>query len=85
MRQLRINYEHKIFVDTFTKSNQVFCNAFVLFSLKDLNLKISQKQLENIVKLTFENFYLQINYENFNQQWLSNYFANLKEMVESFN
>jgi AcrR family transcriptional regulator len=83
-RQLRINRESKIFSDVLTKSNEIVGNAFVMLWVRDLNLKLSQKQLESIFELALENFYLQINSENLNNQWLSNYFTNLKKIVQNF-
>jgi AcrR family transcriptional regulator len=74
-RQLRINREHKIFSDTLTKSNEIVGNNFVMLWVKDLDLKLTQRQLESIFELALENFYLQVNPDNFNQQWLSNYFS----------
>lgn len=83
-RQLRINRENKIFIDVLTKSNEIVGNAFVMLWVRDLSLKLSQRQLESIFELALENFYLQINSENLNHQWLSNYFTNLKKIIENF-
>jgi AcrR family transcriptional regulator len=83
-RQLRINRENKVFTYILTKSNEIVGNAFVLLWVRDLSLKLTQKQLESIFELALENFYLQINANNLNHQWLSNYFANLKKIVENF-
>lgn len=83
-RQLRINRENKVFIDILTKSNEIVGNAFVLLWVRDLSLKLTQKQLESIFELALENFYLQISSENLNHQWLSNYFTHLKKIVENF-
>ena len=83
-RQLRINRERKLFYETLNRSNQIAGNAFVLVWIKDLNLQLSQKQLEGIFELALENFYLQINLNNLNHQWLSEYFANLKRVIGNF-
>ena len=83
-RQLRINRENKIFIDVLTKSNEIVGNAFVMLWVRDLSLQLSQRQLESIFELALENFYLQINSENLNHQWLSNYFTNLKKIIENF-
>lgn len=83
-RQLRINRENKIFIDVLTKSNEIVGNAFVMLWVRDLSLKLSQRQLGSIFELALENFYLQINSENLNRQWLSNYFTNLKKIIENF-
>jgi AcrR family transcriptional regulator len=83
-RQLRIHRDRKIFADVLTKSNEIIGNGFVMVWVKDLDLKLSQKQLESIFGLALENFYLQINTENLNHQWLSNYFAYIKQIIENF-
>lgn len=83
-RQLRINRERKIFLDVLTKSNEIVGNAFVMLWVRDLDLKLTQKQLESIFELAIENFYLQINADNLNHQWLSNYFSYLKKVVKNF-
>jgi hypothetical protein len=52
--------------------------------MNDLNLTLSQKQLEGLFELALENFYLQITNQNLNYQWLSAYFNNLKIIVKNF-
>jgi AcrR family transcriptional regulator len=83
-RQLRIHRDRKIFLDVLTKSNEIIGDGFITVWVKDLDLKFSQKQLESIFGLALENFYLQINAENLNHQWLSNYFAYIKQIIENF-
>ncbi len=83
-RQLRINRDQKSFFSALEKSNEIVGNAFVMLWVRDLELKLTQKQLESIFELALENFYLQINADNLNQQWLSTYFNNLKKIVMNF-
>ncbi|GGD79709.1 hypothetical protein GCM10011514_49630 [Emticicia aquatilis] len=83
-RQLRIHRDRKIFADILTKSNEIIGNGFVIVWVKDLGLSLSQKQLESIFELALENFYLQINAENINHQWLFGYFTRLKQIIENF-
>lgn len=83
-KQLRINSELQIFDEASTKAKEIARNSFILVWKKDLNLKLNQKQLEAIFELALENFYMQINPENFNPQWLSSYFDYLKKIVENF-
>ena len=83
-RQLRINREQKKLLSILEKSNEIIGNAFVLLWVKDLDLKLTKKQLESIFELAIENFYLLANADNLNHQWLSNYFANLKRIVLNF-
>jgi len=83
-RQLRIHRNQQKLFSTLEKSNQIIGNDFVMLWVRDLNLKLTVQQLESIFELALENFYLQINEENLNHQWLSNYFNNLKKIVKNF-
>lgn len=83
-RQLRINQNIPVFSETLVQSNKLVGNAFVMTWLKDIGLNLNQKQLEGIFTLALENFYLQINWDNLNYQWLSQYFNKLKEITRSF-
>ncbi|MEI7596899.1 MAG: TetR/AcrR family transcriptional regulator [Bacteroidota bacterium] len=84
-RQLRINQNIQSFSDTLNQSNKIVGNGFVKVWVKDLNLQLSQKQIEGIFTLALENFFLQINVDNLNYKWLSEYFANLKRIARNFN
>lgn len=83
-RQLRINQQQQHYKETLDKSNQIIGNEFVKLWAKDLNLNLSQGQLESLFELALENFYLQINAENLNAVWLSAYFSNLKRIARNF-
>lgn len=83
-RQLRINQQQQHYKETLHKSNQIIGNEFVKLWAKDLNLNLSQGQLESLFELALENFYLQINAENLNPLWLSAYFSNLKRIARNF-
>ncbi len=84
-RQLRINRERKIFTDVLIKSNEIVGKDFVMLWIRDLNLKLPQKQLESIFELALENFYLQITPENLNKKWLLDYFSYLQKIIRNFN
>jgi len=83
-RQLRINQNIASFAITLQESNKIVGDAFVKVWIKDLNLQLSQKQIEGIFSLAVENFFLQINIETLNCEWLSNYFKNLKKIAINF-
>lgn len=83
-RQLRINQQQQHYKETLYKSNQIIGNEFVKLWAKDLSLNLSQGQLESLFELALENFYLQINAENLNPDWLSAYFSNLKRIARNF-
>ena len=83
-RQLRINQNIKAYADILIRSNKIVGDVFVYVWVKDLNLTLSQKQLEGIFTLALENFYLQINADNLCYDWLSAYFAGLKKIAQNF-
>jgi AcrR family transcriptional regulator len=84
-RQLRINRERKMFNDVLNLSNQLVGNSFGMVWVKELNLRLSDKQLQAIFELALENFFLQISAENLTEVWLCNYFNNLKRIANNFN
>jgi AcrR family transcriptional regulator len=83
-RQLRINKNIKLFALALEQSNNNVGNAFVNVWMEDLGLQLSKKQIEGIFSLAIENFFLQINTETLNYEWLSNYFKNLKKIATNF-
>lgn len=83
-RQLRIHRSNKHLLAVLEKSNAITGNAFIMLWVRDLEIKLSQKQLETIFELAIENFYLQINAENINRDWLSVYFSHLKKIIMNF-
>jgi AcrR family transcriptional regulator len=83
-RQLRIHQNIKLFALALEQSNKNVGDAFVNIWVKDLGLGLSKKQIEGILTLALENFFLQINTETLNYEWLSNYFKNLKRIAGKF-
>jgi hypothetical protein len=83
-RQLRFNQQNKLYKETLNKSNQIIGNGFVTIWMNDLKLNLNQRQLESLFELALENFFLQINAENLNYDWLSEYFQNLKKIARNF-
>jgi AcrR family transcriptional regulator len=82
-RQLRINQNIPSFAETLSHSNKIVGNAFLKTWVKDLNLQLTPQQIEGVYSLALENFFLQINPDNLNHQWLSGYFANLKKVTRN--
>ncbi|MFY7825946.1 MAG: TetR/AcrR family transcriptional regulator [Flectobacillus sp.] len=83
-RQLRINQNIELYSSTLDISNRIVGDAFVNVWVKDLGLNLSRKQLEGIFTLALENFFLQINTETLNYEWLSKYFQSLKKIAIAF-
>lgn len=83
-RQLRIHKNILVFEETLCQSNKIIGDAFKTAWIKDLNSKLSQKQIEGVFALAVENFYLQINPDTITYKWLSEYFSNLKKVTNNF-
>jgi AcrR family transcriptional regulator len=83
-RQLRISQHINTFSNTLIQSNKIVGDAFVKVWVKDLSLRLTQNQIEGIFTLALENFYLLINADNLNYEWLCAYFENLKKITNSF-
>ncbi|WP_080055767.1 TetR/AcrR family transcriptional regulator [Spirosoma aerolatum] len=83
-RQLRIKQDIDLYQKTLAKSNQIIGRGFVALWAKDLNLTLSHKQLEGLFELALENFFLQINHDKLNVEWLTAYFINLKKIAQRF-
>lgn len=83
-RQLRINKNIKLFSETLVQSNTIVGDAFKTAWINDLNLQLTRKQIEGVFTLALENFFLQINTDNLNYNWLSDYFINLKRITTNF-
>ncbi|NBL64078.1 TetR/AcrR family transcriptional regulator [Flavobacterium sp. NST-5] len=82
-RQLRINQNIPSYAVILEQSNKIIGNAFVNTWVKDLDLQLTEKQIDGIFSLALENFFLQINIETLNYNWLSNYFKNLKTIAHN--
>lgn len=83
-RQLRIHRENTEFEACFCKTNQITLPAFLKIWSEILDLKDNSYLSELMLKLSLENFYLQITDETLNAIWLNNYFTDLKKLVKEF-
>jgi AcrR family transcriptional regulator len=83
-RQLRINQNVKLFDETLCASNKIIGDAFKMVWLKDLNSKMNEELMDGLFSLALQNFYLQINVNTLNREWLSQYFVSLKKITENF-
>lgn len=81
-RQLRFNKHIHRFAKAIAKSDEIIGEYFIQIWVRELSLSLQPPQLKAIFSLAIENFYLQINEVNLNQQWLSEYFNNLKSTIK---
>jgi AcrR family transcriptional regulator len=82
-RELRINRNIKPFSETLIQSNKIVGSAFINVWVKDMNIKMTENQIDNIFLLALDNFFLQTTSESLNYDWLSSYFLNLKSTTKS--
>jgi AcrR family transcriptional regulator len=83
-RQLRVNRNVIEFKNCFEKASKKVAESIIEIWAKDLNIKNNSYLAEIILKLTLENFYLQITEETMTFDWLQNYFKELQNMVAEF-
>ena len=83
-RQLRINSNKSNFRDALIKSSKTIGTDFIKLWLTDTKLNLTPKQAEGIFELAMENFFLQINQDNINKEWLMTYFDNLNRISRNF-
>jgi len=83
-RQLRINQNNQNYLKTLQISNKIIGNVFINIWVKDHKLTLKNNQMEGLFELAIENFFLQINDDNLNYNWLKVYFNNLKEIALTF-
>lgn len=83
-RQLRVNRENSSFQKCCEKANQKVAGAIIDIWAEALGLEGRNHLALMVLKLSLENFYLQITPENMNLAWLSNYMKELRNMVQAF-
>lgn len=83
-RQLQIHRENQEFEKVFCKTNETTAAAIIGVWAQMLNLEDDSYLAGLVLKLSLENFYLQITDETLNRPWLETYMENLKELVKAF-
>ncbi|MFY0674057.1 MAG: TetR/AcrR family transcriptional regulator [Bacteroidia bacterium] len=83
-RQLRIHRENKDFEKCFCAISAYSLPKLLGVWKKIIGLEDQSYLAEMVLNLSIENFFLQITDETINNNWLSNYFQNIKLMVAQF-
>lgn len=83
-RQLRINRNNILFKECYEKSNQIVGDSILGIWAAELGLKDNSGLANLVLKLTLDNFYLQINEETFTYEWLLDFVDEFKLMVDGF-
>ncbi|SHO64921.1 TetR/AcrR family transcriptional regulator [Algoriphagus zhangzhouensis] len=80
-RQLRINRENSEFKNCFQTVNEMTISAIIPLWNKLLSIEENLPLNELVLKISLENFFLQITDETINKEWLQEYFKGLKNLV----
>ena len=83
-RQLRIHRDNKRFEKCMIETNQISARAIVGIWAKIIDLQNDSFLAELVYKLSLDNFFLQITEESIHEEWLNNYFDELKTLVKAF-
>lgn len=83
-RQLRIHRQNQEFAACFQQTNQHVAESILGIWAQMLELTENSYLAALVLKLSLENFYLQITEETLNREWLLAYFQQLREMVREF-
>jgi len=83
-RQLRIHRDNLKFRKCFEQSSNMVAEAIIDIWSEMLGLAGNSQLALMVLKLSLENFYLQITPESLNYDWLLNYMKELQNMVKAF-
>lgn len=83
-RQLRIHREKKEFERCCQEVNAIIGESILKVWAHTLGLGEQSYLASLVLKLSLENFFLQITEETLNKEWLENYVRELKHMVDTF-
>ncbi|WKN40905.1 TetR/AcrR family transcriptional regulator [Tunicatimonas pelagia] len=76
-RQLRIDRKNSQVEKALVKANSILGNYSMMLWAKDINHNLSQNQLDGLFKIATDDFYMRINENNLNYEYLSSYFKEL--------
>jgi AcrR family transcriptional regulator len=80
-RQLRVHRDNPVFQKCFLAANIPVENAFLQIWTEAIGLQSNATFAKLLLKLTIENFYLQVTAANLNEEWLIHYLNEIKAMV----
>ena len=83
-RQLRIHREIPEFEKCFCTTNEMSMPNFIPVWSQMIGLEANQKLAGTVLRLSIENFFLQITEDTLNPEWLCAYIANIRNMVHEF-
>ncbi len=83
-KQLRINHQNTEFRKVMKITDEGLGEVYTFLLRTDLKLNLKQKGIESFFQLALNNFFLQINADNLNFQWLADYFDEIRSLAKSF-
>jgi AcrR family transcriptional regulator len=83
-RQLRVHRAHPAYEACFSTTNEMIAASLADIWVEILELRGHSYLARLVLKLSMENFYLQITEENLNHSWLTEYFRELRNTVRAF-
>jgi AcrR family transcriptional regulator len=83
-KQLRINNQNPEFIKVVKITDEGLAEVYTFLLRTDLKLNLKQKGIDSFFQLALNNFFLQINVDNLNFQWLAYYFDEVKRLAKSF-
>lgn len=83
-RQLRIHRDVPAFEACFCKTNEITLPNFIPLWSQIIGLEQNKHLAGLVLKLTIENFFLQITEETITPEWLQQYMRGMRDMVNQF-
>lgn len=83
-KQLRINHQNTQFRKVLNKTDEGLAEVYTYLLRTDLKLKLKPKGIDSFFQLALHNFFLEISADNFNFQWLVDYFNEISRLARSF-
>ena len=83
-RQLRIHRDNPAFEQCFCQTNEMTVQSIIPIWTTILDLQENSYLAGLVLKLSMENFYLQITADTLNREWLNHYFQELRALVRAF-
>lgn len=80
-RQLRVYKSDARFANCLEKTNSIAGPVFMQVWKNDLNFNLPPNLLQKIFSIVRESFYLQIDKDVLNEEWLPNYFSTVKDTL----
>jgi AcrR family transcriptional regulator len=82
-KQLLLNQQNEKFKRILQIFDKNVADVYIFLLKTDFNLNLKQKGVESFFELLLHDFFLQINAENLNSIWLTEYVSNIKRLAKN--